>query len=167
MAAGVIAKVGARLPAGAGRFARSGPAFELLESKLLPPRGHDGTVPRAGLIDRIERSRSVPVMVLSAGPGWGKSTLLAGGIVLAALGLGMAGYHWVAGLTWVDAVLDASMILTGMGPVHQMDTTAAKLFAAGYALFSGVVFLTAMSIVLAPVFHRALHTFHLDEDSDD
>ena len=77
MPAGVIAKVGARLPAGSGRFARSGPAFELLESKLLPPRGHDGTVPRAGLIDRIERSQSVPVVVLSAGPGWGKSTLLA------------------------------------------------------------------------------------------
>jgi hypothetical protein len=96
----------------------------------------------------------------------GKSTLLAGGIVLLALGLGVAGYHWIAALAWVDAILEASMILTGMGPVHPMSTTSAKLFASAYALFSGVVFLSAMSFVLAPIFHRVLHTFHLDEESE-
>lgn len=85
----------------------------------------------------------------------GKSALLAGAILGTALGLGVAGYHWIAGLEWVDALLDASMILTGMGPVHVLNSTAAKLFAAGYALFSGVVFLTAISLVLAPVFHRS------------
>jgi hypothetical protein len=97
----------------------------------------------------------------------GKSTLLAGGIVIFALGLGVGGYHWIAGLSWIDSILEASMILTGMGPAHPLTTTSAKLFAAAYALFSGVVFLSAMSIVLAPIFHRVLHKFHLDEDSAD
>lgn len=97
----------------------------------------------------------------------GHSTLLAGGIVIVALGLGVVGYHLIAGLNWVDAVLEASMILTGMGPVHPLTTTSAKLFAAAYAMFSGVVFLSAMSIVLAPIFHRVLHKFHLDDEPND
>jgi hypothetical protein len=95
----------------------------------------------------------------------GNSTLLAAGIVLVALALGIVGYHWIAALPWVDAILEASMILTGMGPVHPMSATSAKLFASAYALFSGVVFLSAMSIMLAPIFHRVLHKFHLDEDA--
>jgi hypothetical protein len=90
--------------------------------------------------------------------------LLAAGIVSAALALGIEGYHSIAGLRWIDAILNASMILTGMGPVDPMTSTAAKLFASAYALFSGVVFLSAVAVVLAPVFHRILHTFHLDED---
>jgi hypothetical protein len=74
------------------------------------------------------------------------------------------GYHRIAGLGWVDSVLNASMILTGMGPVDPMTTTAAKLFASAYALFSGVVFLSAVGIVLSPIFHRILHAFHLDDN---
>lgn len=92
------------------------------------------------------------------------SAMVAAGIVSAALGVGIAGYHSIAGLGWIDAILNASMILTGMGPVDPMTTTAAKLFASGYALFSGVVFLSAVGVVLAPIFHRVLHKFHLDED---
>jgi hypothetical protein len=92
---------------------------------------------------------------------------LAMAIVSVALGIGIVGYHFFAGLDWIDAILDASMILTGMGPVSPMTTTAAKLFASAYAMFSGVVFLTSMSIVLAPVFHRVLHKFHLSEEDEE
>lgn len=89
--------------------------------------------------------------------------LLTLGVLSVALGIGVVGYHAFAGLGWVDSILNASMILTGMGPVDLMKTDAAKLFASAYALFSGVVFLTAVGIILAPVYHRMLHKFHLDE----
>lgn len=89
----------------------------------------------------------------------------AAAIVLLALGAGVLGYHRIAKLSWLDALMNASMILTGMGPVAPMDTRAAKLFASGYALFSGVVFLSAMGIVLSPIFHRVMHVFHMDETS--
>jgi hypothetical protein len=95
----------------------------------------------------------------------GNSFLLTWLIVAAALGVGLLGYHFIAGLGWIDAILNASMILTGMGPVDPMKNTASKLFASAYALFSGVVFLSAMGIVLSPIFHRVLHVFHAtDED---
>lgn len=79
------------------------------------------------------------------------------------LGLGIMGYHWFAGLGWVDALLNASMILTGMGPVNTLNTDGAKFFASVYALFSGVVFITATGILLSPIFHRVLHKFHLEQ----
>lgn len=87
-------------------------------------------------------------------------------IVFAALGIGTVGYHFVAKLGWIDSILNASMILTGMGPVATMTTTASKLFASAYALFSGFVFLTSTGIVLSPVFHRVLHAFHIDEEDE-
>jgi hypothetical protein len=90
------------------------------------------------------------------------SSLLAFGIVSIAMAAGVVGYHCIAGLNWVDAVLNASMILAGMGPVDPMTGTAAKLFASAYALFSGVVFLSAVAVVVAPIFHRILHKFHFD-----
>ena|ERR1700690_1651527 len=93
------------------------------------------------------------------------SGLLAFAVVSVALFAGVMGYHRIAGLAWVDSVLNASMILAGMGPVDLMTTTAAKLFASAYALFSGVVFISAVGILLSPVFHRILHAFHLDDDS--
>jgi hypothetical protein len=93
------------------------------------------------------------------------SLLMTLGIVAIALFGGMVGYHQIAGLSWVDSLLNASMILTGMGPVDPMKDTASKLFASAYALFSGVVFLSAVSIVLAPIFHRVVHAFHIDDDS--
>src|SRR5277367_5518874 len=91
------------------------------------------------------------------------SGLLTYAIVSVALFAGVLGYHSIAGLGWIDSVLNASMILTGMGPVDPMTTTRAKLFASAYALFSGVVFLSAVAIVLSPVFHRILHAFHIDD----
>ena len=84
--------------------------------------------------------------------------------IIAALVLGTVGYHITAHLPWVDAFLNACMILGGMGPVDPLKTTAAKLFASFYALFSGLVFIALMGIVLAPWAHRVLHRFHMDED---
>ena len=87
------------------------------------------------------------------------------GLLGVAISIGMAGYHVVARLDWVDSFLNAAMILGGMGPVDLLSTTAAKLFAGFYAIFSGLVFLSVMGIVLAPVMHRVMHKFHLaDED---
>ena len=84
------------------------------------------------------------------------------GLILIALGIGAWGYHIVSGLPWLDAVLNASMILTGMGPIAPMSTPAAKLFATVYALFSGVFFLTMVAVLLAPALHHFLHHFHLE-----
>lgn len=81
---------------------------------------------------------------------------------MVALFIGIAGYHWIAGLKWIDALLDASMILGGMGPVTPLTTNAAKVFASAYALFSGLVFIAVMGIVLSPIVHRVLHKFHVD-----
>lgn len=92
------------------------------------------------------------------------SFLLVLAIAAVALMIGMLGYHYIAGLGWIDSELNAAMILTGMGPVDPMRSAAAKLFASGYALFSGIVFLTSAGIVLSPVFHRVVHKFHLDVD---
>ena len=92
------------------------------------------------------------------------SALLAAAMVLVSLAIGVAGYHWLAGLGWIDSFLNASMILTGMGPVDRMDTDAAKVFASTYAIFSGVAFLTSIGFLIAPAFHRFLHHFHIEEE---
>ncbi len=86
------------------------------------------------------------------------------GLVLLALLVGVLGYRLTEGMTWTDAFLNASMILGGMGPVDMLHTEAGKLFASAYALFSGVVFLVVAGVLFAPVFHRLLHRFHLDDD---
>jgi hypothetical protein len=93
----------------------------------------------------------------------GAHIFMAGLLSAAVLFVGIAGYRWIAGLGWVDSLLEASMILGGMGPVSPIETIGAKIFASGYALFSGLVFIAVMGIVLAPVIHRMLHTFHADE----
>lgn len=80
------------------------------------------------------------------------------------LAIGVLGYRWLGRLPWVDALLNASMILAGMGPVDLLASPAAKLFASFYALFSGVVFLGALAVTLSPVFHRVMHHFHLAEE---
>lgn len=88
---------------------------------------------------------------------------LSGGLIGVSLCLGILGYHFIAGFTWVDSLLNAAMILTGMGPVGTLNSDAAKLFATAYALFSGVIFITATGILLSPIFHRVLHRFHIEE----
>jgi hypothetical protein len=86
-------------------------------------------------------------------------------IVAASLVLGMTGYHCFEKLPWLDAYLNAAMILSGMGPVAPIQTSCGKLFAGCYALFSGLAFITSIGVVFAPVFHRFLHKFHLESDS--
>ena len=88
--------------------------------------------------------------------------LLSQVLVAVALGIGMAGYHFIERLGWVDAFENAAMILSGMGPVATLQTDAGKIFAGCYALFSGLMLITVTGIVLAPVVHRALHKFHLE-----
>ncbi len=87
-------------------------------------------------------------------------------ILAFSLCVGTLGYHAFGRLPWTDAFLNASMILTGMGPVDRMDTEAGKLFAAFYALYSGVAFLTLAGVLFAPVYHRFLHKFHLDMEKN-
>lgn len=87
---------------------------------------------------------------------------LAFGIVLPALVIGISGYHGFEGLSLIDSLLNASMILSGMGPVTTPVTVGGKLFASFYALFSGIVFLTVAALVFGPVMHRIMHRFHFE-----
>lgn len=89
-----------------------------------------------------------------------------GGLLALSLAIGAAGYHWLGALAWVDALLNAAMILTGMGPVDHLDSTGGKLFATGYALYSGVAFLTMSGILFAPIVHRFFHHLHLELHGD-
>lgn len=88
--------------------------------------------------------------------------LLAFLLIGVALGMGVLGYHSIGGLSWIDSLLNASMILGGMGPVDPLHSTAAKLFASFYALFSGLAFVGIASLMLAPFAHRLLHRFHIE-----
>jgi hypothetical protein len=111
--------------------------FEHRHDKLLPPRKFAARMARAAA--------------------------LAAWVLLVALLVGVAGYRGLAHLGWTDSILEASMILAGMGPVTTLSTRSAKLFASGYAIFSGVVFLTSIGVLFAPAMHRLLHAFHVDE----
>jgi len=88
-------------------------------------------------------------------------TLLIVGVSLA---IGTFGYSYFLQMPLVDGLINAAMILTGMGPVDKMETTAGKLFATVYALYSGLAFLSMVAIIIAPIYHRFLHQFHLDEE---
>lgn len=85
-------------------------------------------------------------------------------IILIALGIGMLGYHHFEHMSWIDAYINASMILSGMGPVTLLTSNSAKIFAGTYALFSGLVFIAVMGVIFAPILHRLFHKFHLDTD---
>jgi hypothetical protein len=80
------------------------------------------------------------------------------------LGGGMVGYHYLENLPWIDSLLNASMILGGMGPVTPLQTNAGKIFASFYAIYSGVILLASVGILIAPIFHRFLHHFHLMDE---
>ena len=86
-------------------------------------------------------------------------------LIVFSLGIGMVGYHELAGLTWIDAFLDAAMILSGMGPLSPLPDATAKIFAGCYAIYCGIALIATMGIIFAPVIHRALHKFHLEDDS--
>jgi hypothetical protein len=113
-------------------------------------RRADELAPRSIFIKRIIASLGVALAVIAV-----------------ALTVGITGYHFISGLNWVDSFLEASMILGGMGPVNELHGDAAKIFASIYALASGLVVIVLMGIMLAPVAHRVLHKFHVDEDDVD
>lgn len=92
-----------------------------------------------------------------------RGMVLAGFLILASLFLGILGYRFIAGLDWIEAILNASMILTGMGPVAPLHTAAGKLFASFYALFSGLAFVTASGVLLTPMLQHILRRFHIQE----
>jgi hypothetical protein len=89
---------------------------------------------------------------------------IAFGIVCGSLAIGVLGYRLLEGFSWIDSLLNASMLLGGMGPVNQLHTNGGKLFASLYALYSGIVFLVTAGFVIAPLLHRFLHHFHLESD---
>lgn len=84
------------------------------------------------------------------------------GLALVSLLVGVVGYRHFEGMSWIDAFVNAAMILGGMGPVGELHTDAGKLFAGTYALYCGLIVIISMSILIAPVFHRFLHVFHLE-----
>jgi hypothetical protein len=108
-------------------------------------RRHQPVLPRRQFLRRFSRWAAV-----------------AGAIVLFSLAVGMCGYHFWEGLPWIDALLNASMILGGMGPVDPIKTAAGKIFASFYALYSGLAIISIAGLLLAPIVHRFLHKFHVD-----
>lgn len=95
---------------------------------------------------------------------FGRHFLVSQALVIVALMIGVVGYHF-SGFTWIDSLLNASMLLGGMGPVGDIPTSGGKIFASFYALFAGLVFISVSGILLAPVLHRVMHKLHLDDDS--
>lgn len=83
--------------------------------------------------------------------------------ILLSLMIGIMGYHYIEGISWIDSLLNASMILGGMGPVNELHSDSGKIFASMYALFSGIIFLVTVGIIIAPAVHRFLHRLHIDE----
>jgi hypothetical protein len=95
------------------------------------------------------------------------SLAIAFALIAVALTIGVVGYHSLGGFGWIDSLLEASMILGGMGPVNTLTSDGVKIFASLYALFSGLVFIAVLGVVLSPVAHRVLHKFHVDEEDGD
>lgn len=93
-------------------------------------------------------------------------SLFSAGMILFSLGIGILGYHFLESLSWIDSLLNASMILGGMGPVNALQTDAGKIFASFYALYSGIVLLASVGVLTTPIFHRFLHRFHLEIEDD-
>lgn len=95
----------------------------------------------------------------------GRHVLLALGLMSVFLLIGTLGYHWLAGMVWLDALLNASMILSGMGPVNPITSEAGKWFATAYALVSGLVFTLTTGIVVSPMLHRVFHSLHVKDSN--
>jgi hypothetical protein len=87
-------------------------------------------------------------------------------LTIAGLAIGIAGYAALEGMSFVDAYVNAAMILSGMGPLGELKTTAGKIFAGSYAILSGLIIVIATGFVLAPIFHRILHRFHVETTKD-
>jgi len=110
---------------------------------------HESLLPRQLFLRRVGRFAAVALVLVAVS--WF---------------IGILGYHFIEGFSWIDSVLNAAMILGGMGPVNELHTDAGKLFASFYALFAGIVFLVSVGVFLTPIYHRLLHQFHLETDID-
>ena len=95
-----------------------------------------------------------------------RNGFVSGALVAVMLGIGMLGYRGFEGMGWVDAFVNAAMILSGMGPLGTLNTVGGKLFAGCYALASGLLFVVSTSILLAPLVHRMFHRFHVEAEAD-
>jgi hypothetical protein len=96
-----------------------------------------------------------------------RSALAGLALVVPSLGIGMVGYHVLEERAWIDAFLDAAMLMGGMGPVAVPATEAGKLFAGAYAIFCGLVVILVAGVMMSPIIHRAMHRFHLEQDEGD
>ncbi len=104
-------------------------------------------MPRSDFLRRMVRHGGVALAILSS-----------------CLAVGVVGYHYFENMTWILSFANASMILSGMGPLDHPVTRGGLIFASVYSLFSGALFLTCFSIVLAPIFHRTIHKFHRESE---
>jgi len=95
-----------------------------------------------------------------------RSAGLGGLLVVASLVVGVCGYRFFEGFGWLDSFLNASMILAGMGPVGELHHPAAKIFASLYAIYSGIALISTSAVIFAPLVHRMIHRFHLEEDAE-
>jgi hypothetical protein len=115
--------------------------------KALFERHNEKLLPRRKFLMRLLKYGSIAVV-----------------LILLSLVIGMAGYHLFEGLSWVDAFLNAAMLMGGMGPVNALLTDAGKIFAGVYALYCGMILLIAVGILAVPIVHRFLHHFHLESE---
>jgi len=97
----------------------------------------------------------------------GLNALVALAIIGVSLIAGIIGYRTLEGMEWIDAFLESAMLLGGMGPIHAPMTPAGKIFAGVYALYSGILVIGTAGIILAPIFHRVLHSLHVEDDEDE
>jgi hypothetical protein len=111
---------------------------------------HDPLLSRAAFLHRLSTHASIALVIIAG-----------------SLTVGIFGYHFLEDLHWIDALLNAAMILGGMGPVSELHTASGKIFASLYALYSGLIVLVVAGILFAPVLHRFLHRFHLDLEDDE
>jgi hypothetical protein len=116
--------------------------------RLMFERRNEPLLPKSAFLRRVTRY-----------------ALIALALDLGSLVVGVVGYHFLEGFSWIDSLLNAAMILGGMGPVNELHTTTGKLFASFYALYSGVIFLVIAGVLFLPVIHRFLHHFHLETDN--
>ena len=124
--------------------------------RILSPYKFDVT--QAKTRTPTEQTKSLTILIRMFLSYMGLSALF----ITLGLILGVIGYHWAAGLSWLDALVEASMILSGMGPISPLSTTSAKVFASLYALFSGLIFVIAMGIVLSPLVYSLLSQFQVN-----
>jgi hypothetical protein len=122
-------------------------------------RSADAGEPFAAFSGRLPSTRTFYTRVR-------RSARYAFALVGTTLLVGMVGYHWIEHLGWLDAFHQAAMLLSGMGPVVELTTTAGKIFDGVYALFCGIVLLAGTALLFAPVFHRILHRFHIEDSRD-